>query len=158
MIYSVFLSHNTTDKLLIEQVEHRLWREGIRPYLYQFDSQPGESISKKIQRAIDNSDALVVLITEEGQFSKWLNAEIGYAKKAEIPIIPLVDQRINNPELPFIGDSEYIRINLDNLKDALPLLIKNLSKRKLKKYLTWGIVITGLFLIFVYDKLKNKLS
>jgi len=158
MVYSVFLSHNTTDREWVEQIEQKLWREGIRPYLFEYNPQPGEPVSEKIENAIGKSDAFVVLVTEEGQFSKWLNAEIGYAKAADIPIIPLVDERINNPELPFIGGTEYIRINPKNIGDALPVLVKDLSKRKVKKHLFWGVLAVGFSYLFVHDKLVKKKS
>ena len=154
MGYSVFISHISTDKEWVEQIEQRLWSEGIRPYLFERDPQPGKSISQKIQKAIRDSDALVVLVTEDGQNSKWLNAEIGYAKAVEIPIIPLVDSRINNPELPFIGDAEYIRVNFNNFADALPVLIKDLSKRKFNKNIILAAIAGGL--LYLYFRNKNK--
>lgn len=156
MGYSVFLSHNSKDKELVEKIEQSLWREGIRPYLFETDPQPGGSLAEKIENAISNSDAFVVLITEEGQFSKWVNAEIGYAKAEEIPIIPLVDKTIKNPDLPFIGDSEYIRINIKNIEDTLPVLIKDLSKRRWKKRYFWGVIILGIASLFVRNKIKKN--
>ena len=154
MGYSVFLSHNSTDKEWVEKIEQRLWREGIRPYLFEHDPQPGNSISQKIQKAIRNSDSLVVLVTKDGQFSKWLNAEIGYAKAIDKPIIPLVDRLIDNPELPFIGDTEYIRVNLNSIEDELPVLIKDLSNRKSKKHLLLLALVGGL--LYLILKGKNK--
>ncbi len=155
MGYTVFLSHFSEDKEWVEQIAQKLLSENIKPYLFERDPQPGESISEKIQNAISDSDAFVVLVTKEGQASKWLNAEIGYAKAVEIPIIPLVDSRIKNPELPFIGDTEYIRVDLKNFDNELPILIKDLSKRKFNKHLLLLAVAGGLLYLYFHGKNKT---
>lgn len=155
MGYTVFLSHFSEDKEWVEQIAQKLLCENIKPYLFERDPQPGESICEKIQNAISDSDAFVVLVTKEGQASKWLNAEIGYAKAVEIPIIPLVDSRIKNPELPFIGDTEYIRVDLEKFENELPILIKDLSKRKFKKHLLFLTIAGGL--LYLYFRGKNKI-
>jgi len=129
-------------------------REKIYPYLFETDPQPGHSIARKIEHAIRESDAFVVLVTETGQFSKWVNAEIGYAVAAEIPIIALVDKRIPHPDLPFIGDSEYIPVDLNNFETARMTLVQNLKKRKNKKllfFLGFILLIIGL----IYKDKKN---
>jgi nucleoside 2-deoxyribosyltransferase len=155
MAYTIFFSHNSDDIQWVKQIEHRLWQEGIKPYLFQTDPHPGKSVTKKIENAIRDSDALVVLVTELGQDSKWLNAEVGYAKAAEVPIIPLVDENIEKPVIPFIGDSEYIKVDLENLEDALPVLVKDLIKRKYKKYLIIASVLGGLGYLAYRDKRKH---
>ena len=74
MAYSVFISHNSKDQKWVKAIEQQLWREGFKPYVFDADPRPGNSIATKIERAIENADVLAVLITEQGQFSKWLNA------------------------------------------------------------------------------------
>lgn len=156
MGYSVFISHNSDDKELVEKIEQSLYRNNIRPYIFEYDPKPGESLTNKIEEAISNSDAFVVLVTNQGQFSKWVNAEIGYAKAQEVPIIPLVDKNITNPDIPFIGDTEYIKIDIKNIGDSLPVLVKDLSKRRWKKRYFWGTIAVGVAVLYIKNKLKKK--
>lgn len=156
MAYSVFISHNTDDKEWVEQIEQRLWREGFRPYMFEADARPGSSLDKKIESAIENADVLAVLITVQGQHSPWLNAEIGYAKAKEKPIIPLVDKRIEHPTLPFITDAEYIRADLDNFGDTLSTLMRDLTGRRWKGWLETAAIVLLVGVLFARGRKQGN--
>ena len=63
-----------------------------------------------------------------------MNAEIGYARALEKVIIPVVDKRIENPILPFLRDNEYIHLDVENVDAALPILVRDLTRRKMGHY------------------------
>ena len=114
MAFTVFLSHNSSDGEHIDKIEKSLQEIGVKPYVFKKDPRPGRMLSDKIESSIIASDVLLVLFTMEGQYSQWMNSEIGYAKAAEIPIIPLVDKNIEQATLPFLGGVEYVPIDLEN--------------------------------------------
>ena len=146
MAFTVFLSHNSSDEEHIDKIEKGLQEIGVKPYIFKKDPRPGRMLSDKIESSIRDSDVLLVLFTTEGQYSQWMNSEIGYAKAAEIPIIPLVDDNIEQTDLPFLGGIEYIPINLENPEPALSSLIEDIRRRRWKKRLLYG----GLICIFAY--------
>ena len=156
MIFTVFLSHNSSDEEHIDKIEKSLQEIGVKPYIFKKDSRPGRMLSDKIESSIRDSDVLLVLFTMEGQYSQWMNSEIGYAKAAEIPIIPLVDANIEHADLPFLGGVEYVPIDLENPEPALSDLIKDIRRRRWKKRLLYGGII-GLLTYFISrEYLKNK--
>lgn len=139
MRYSVFLSHGSTDASVLERVELALWQEGMKPYAFEYDPSPGESVAEKIEDAIRDSDVVVVLVTENSQHSEWVNAEVGFARAQEKAIIPVVDKRISHPVLPFLRDAEYIKVDLDNVDAALPALVRDLVRRRLRSRVGWAV-------------------
>ena len=70
---------------------------GIVAYLYENDPRPGLYVSAKVKAQIAESDALVVLLTVNSQYSAYVQQEIGVAEglgKLVIPLVqPGVDQR-----------------------------------------------------------------
>lgn len=78
MSYNIFLSHNETDKQLVQLIYENANSIGVSVYMYEHDSQPGVTIAPKIQAAIDNTQALVVPLTNNSQFSPYVQQEIGY--------------------------------------------------------------------------------
>lgn len=150
--YKVFISHDSKDSAWVEQIEKRLRRENFRAYVFESDPQPGLSVSEKIEDAIESCDVLVVIVTSAGQYSKWVNAEIGYARAKDKPIIAIVDKRIESPVLPFLRDEEYIASDLSNFQNTLPNLVKTLTKRKTVDYLQY----LGIFAVVGYLVFRDK--
>lgn len=156
MAFTVFLSHNSSDEEHIDKIEKSLQEIGVKPYVFKKDPRPGQMLSDKIESSIRASDVLLVLFTMEGQYSQWMNSEIGYAKAAEIPIIPLVDKNIEHTDLPFLGGVEYVPIDLENPEPALSDLIKDIRRRRWKKRLLYGSLIIGLVIYFGRDYIAHR--
>jgi len=75
----VFLSHVKSDSDWAQELSHQLTAAGIRvvdPFSELF---PGDNWSLKIGKALDESEAMIVLISPEAVKSDWLRSEIQYA-------------------------------------------------------------------------------
>jgi hypothetical protein len=77
----VFISYSSNDRIhadrlqtALESHDHRVWRD-VRSIV------GGEQWEQAIYRAIENCDALVVLISKESGKSKWVRKELDIAKQ-----------------------------------------------------------------------------
>lgn len=156
MAYQIFLSHSSSDGDIVDQIKRTLKKRGIKVYDFSENTNLGKSINKKIGKAIENSNAVVVLITEEGQTSSWVNAEIGYAKAKDKQIIPIVEKGIENPDLPFIRGSEYMKFDRNSIeKTLLPELEFDVVQKRKKNRIGLTIGIGSILLLFIINKLQD---
>lgn len=132
MVYTVFLSHSSADSKWVRWIKENAQGVGINVYLYEHDAQPGRLIADKVRTAIQQSDALVVLLTASGQSSTYVQQEIGAAKMADKPIIPLV-QPGTKPDLAMLEGVEYIPFDFARPKEALKTLLPHLQRLKQAK-------------------------
>lgn len=130
MSYNIFLSHNEADKQLVQLIYENANSIGVSVYMYEHDSQPGVTIAPKIQAAIDNTQALVVLLTDNSQFSPYVQQEIGYAEAKGKLVIPLVQPGVSQKCLAMLDGKEYIAFDPWNPEIALSQLLEYLQKLK----------------------------
>ena len=141
MAYKVFLSHSEIDKPWVEQIKANAQNIGIETYMYEYDSQPGTNISGKIQRAIEDCHALVVLLTSNSQFSSYVHEEIGYALSKQKLVIPLVQPGVSQKALAMLQGKEYIEFNPLIPQNALARLLDYLKKLKASQESDQSILI-----------------
>ena len=55
---NVFLSHNSEDKQIIEDLAIRLQTEDIRPWLDKWNLIPGEPFQESIEKALEECSAV----------------------------------------------------------------------------------------------------
>ena len=93
--YDVFLSHNSTDKSVVENLARRLEDEaGLRPFLDLWHLVPGEPWQEALEGALDASGACAVFIGPSG-LGSWeneemrsdLDARVGQRSYRIIPVI-----------------------------------------------------------------------
>jgi TIR domain len=157
MAYRVFLSHSEADKQWVEWIRANAQNIGVEAYMYEYDSQPGTFISNKIQTAIENSHALIVLLTSNSQFSPYVQQEIGYALSKQKAVIPLVQPGVSPKALAMLQGREYIPFNTAAPKEALSQLLGYLKKLKESKESDEAILIGfGTLLLIGIIASQNK--
>jgi TIR domain len=110
----IFLSHNTRDRKWGEWLMRSAAAHDIRPYLAEHDGQPGGLLVPKIEKAIDASAAVVVLITDNSLNSVFVQHEVGYSRKAKKLIIPVVQVGITGEQLGMLQGIEYVPFDFAN--------------------------------------------
>lgn len=130
MAYKIFLSHCETDKRWVQWIASNAENVDISVYMYEHDVQPGMPIATKVQAAIEDSQALVVLLSENSQYSPYVQQEIGFAKAKNKLIIPLVQPGVSSRSLAMLEGIEYIHFDLRNPQGALARLLDYLKKFK----------------------------
>jgi hypothetical protein len=78
---SIFLSHNSADKPIVEAVARELGRRGVLPWLEDLD--PGMTLTKALSEAIRNQTAVAVFLSPNSIGSPWVDSELEFAFQVE---------------------------------------------------------------------------
>lgn len=89
--FNVFLSHSEKDKDLVQRINELLTRLHIRPWIYENDYVGGSNRFERIKSHIQDTPYFLVLFTQEGLSSQWVNQEVGYAVGIGRDIIPILE-------------------------------------------------------------------
>jgi hypothetical protein len=130
MGYKIFLSHSKADVQWVKWISQHAQAVGIAVYLYEHDPQPGRLIADKVKLAIQDSNALVVLLTANSQFSAYVQQEIGFAEASKKLIIPLVQPGIQTASLAMLEGRESVPFDFRNPQQALLKLLPYLQRLK----------------------------
>jgi len=72
----VFLSHASIDKPRVRWIRDSLAQYGIKCWLDEDELLVGDSISRRIDDALDSADFIVFCISQESLQSEWVNLEV----------------------------------------------------------------------------------
>ncbi len=133
MGYRVFISHSTEDQRLVMSLSNLLSRYGMDVSVAEWYLTPGEPLADKINNLINESDCIVILLTQNGMRSKWVQQEIGIALNKKKTIIPLVARGVNTKELAALQGREYIEFDPNWPGEALVKTASYVKSLKLKK-------------------------
>jgi hypothetical protein len=136
MSYRVFLSHSAADGPWVKWIAENAIKIGIEVYLYEHDAQPGRLIADKVKQAISASDALMVLLTSNSQFSAYVQQEVGFAEASRKLVIPLVQPGVQERSLAMLQGREYVPFDPRDPAKALASLLDYLQRLKEAKEAT----------------------
>lgn len=104
----VFISYANKDKFLAKKITAALIENGLDVWNAETEIMPGDNWAGKISAALEESDAMVVLITPESMESMAVRKEIEYAlgeksyNKRLIPVLVGSEQKISTESIPWI--------------------------------------------------------
>jgi len=104
---SVFLSHNHADKSIARRIANDLRAARVTVWIDEGEMKPGDSLMGEIGSAIDASDFLIVLLSDNSVRSEWVRREVAVKLTQEfadrsVRVLPLV---VGNCEIPpFLRD------------------------------------------------------
>lgn len=129
----VFLSHSSQDKFFVRELAERLQAVGVDVWLDEAEIKVGESLTEKIGRAIDETDHVAVILSQNSVNSEWVQRELEIALQKELKqrgvvVLPLLLEHVEVP--PFLRDKLYADFstpelyeqNFPKLLDALGVL------------------------------------
>ena len=127
--FDVFMSHNSQDKKLVEELARWLESKNVRVWLDKWELQPGMPWQNELEQGILKSLSLCVFIGKAG-FGKWhekeLRTAINISVEKEFPVIPvLLPGCPQNPDLMlFLKDYTWVdfRNGLDDEDGKIRLL------------------------------------
>ena len=131
MPFKVFISHSTADLSLVQQLQYWLEVNGIETYLADLYPQPGATLASKISNAIEQSNCVIAVLTQNGARSQWVHQEIGYAKRAGRLVIPVAEEGV--PTTGFVQGVEYIPFHRENPAEAIDRIVEYLTRLKADK-------------------------
>jgi hypothetical protein len=88
--YHVFLSHNSADKPAVEELAHRLKKEGLEPWLDKWHLVPGDPWQPAVERALDDCQSCAVFIGPS-HLGPWQHEEMRRA----------IDRRVGETDRKF---------------------------------------------------------
>jgi tetratricopeptide (TPR) repeat protein len=101
--FDVFVSHSSVDKPWVHRLVAGLERYGVSVWLDETQIRPGTSILSALERGIEASNAMILVVSPEAMASGWVREEYDRAitlaqrKGMEFPIIAAV---LRQTELP----------------------------------------------------------
>lgn len=102
--FDVFLSHNSRDKPVVEEIATQLRERGLRVWLDKDELRPGFPWQEGLEEAIRLSRAVAVFVGKDG-LGAWetpeMRAFLARSKREEIPVIPVLLP--NCPSSPKLG-------------------------------------------------------
>ena len=119
----VFISHSFTDTKLAKRVADTLREAGFQVW---DDTQilPGENWAESIGKALNESDAMVVLLTPSSIRSSNITYEVGFAlgkykyKDRLIPVIAAPAEQFESGEIPWVFNlQQFQMISVPNLEE-----------------------------------------
>jgi hypothetical protein len=112
MAFSVFISYSTRDLANASALSTWVASAGAQPYLAEYSVAAGQPLAANILAAIKNCDLFLLLWSQNARDSDWVPQEIGIARGAGKPIMPVVLQQ--GLALPgFISDLKYLAVYKD---------------------------------------------
>ncbi len=116
----VFISHSDETNVLAQKVSEALQRSGLEVWNGDQEILPGDNWAQKIAQALEESEAMVVLITPEALESTKVRNEINYA---------LGSKNFNRRLIPvLVGSKESIPVG------RLPWIFRHLNVIELPKH------------------------
>lgn len=127
--FLVFISHATKDQALASRIAKVLDSLYLRAFVYENYRIAGQQRFQVIRDRIRECPYFVVLLTQNGKRSQWVNQEIGFAaalnNKVLIPIV-LTKRRRRIQYYGFIELSDPIDLDLTDPAQAIGELIFSL--------------------------------
>ena len=102
--YDVFLCHNSLDKEAVKEIAKLLMREGLNPWLDEWELQPGRKWQTILETRIDEIKSAAVIVGKSG-LGPWQNMELDSFLRAfverQCPVIPVIlSSCAHLPKLP----------------------------------------------------------
>jgi len=133
--YDVFLSHNSADRVAVEELARRLVKANIRPWLDKWNLIPGEPWQEAIEEALDACQTVAVFLGPTG-IGPWENEEMRSALEERVRD---KSRRTIPALLPGAPESQ---------KRPLPRFLRRLTwvdfRRGLDDAEAWHLLISGI--------------
>jgi hypothetical protein len=77
--YDAFLSHSSTDKVVVREIADYLKGAGLRVWLDEKQTRPGDFWGSEIEKAVKRSRAFLLFMSEDALKSEWVQVEFRLA-------------------------------------------------------------------------------
>jgi hypothetical protein len=125
---NVFLSYSKNDYSFAHRLRSGLRDVTVKGWMDEADIAAGTAISSRLRSAIQNSTALLVLISPSALHSRWVDFEVGAGLALGKPIIPILVEGVVEKDLPEpLKGIEFIDARNQSLEDAISAIEKRLS-------------------------------
>ena len=124
---SVFISYSRSDSAFVNDLATRLREAGCKVWQDISGLRGGQTWASEIDRAVRDSDALIVVLSPDSSASEWVQKETLLAMKLHKPIVPILLRETEIPvqlvNLQFIDFREDTAEATQRLFEALSISI-----------------------------------
>jgi TIR domain len=108
---AIFISYNRNDVAFVDRLARKLVMRRHHIWLDRWEMNIGDSLIAKIQKALTESDAILIVLSKNSLASEWCKKELnsGLVRELEekrVLVLPLV---IDECEIPLFFEGEGVR-------------------------------------------------
>ncbi|MBI5669304.1 MAG: HEAT repeat domain-containing protein [Chloroflexi bacterium] len=105
----IFLSYRSLEAEFALRLATDLKNLGVNLWMDRLDIAPGDDWPKTLQKAVNNSLALIAVISPEYISSKYCQRELGRADRLELPVFPVLLKTVPDSDWPIqVENHQYI--------------------------------------------------
>src|SRR5215469_8740201 len=125
--YDVFLSYNSADHVVVEDIARRLYGEGLKPFLDRWYLAPGARWRTKLEDTLSLSKAIAIFVGP-GEMGSWQQREVDVAldlqsRSPNLPVIPVLIPGCE-PPLGFLRQLIWVELRTETLDLGTAILAK----------------------------------
>ncbi|CAF1559639.1 unnamed protein product [Rotaria magnacalcarata] len=127
-VFDIMISYSHKEKVLCKQIYDELIKAGYRVWI-DFDQMHG-NVMDAMAQAIEQSNTVIICMSEQYRKSNYCRAEAQYAFQRERKIVPILLQKQYKPDgwlLFIIGQLLYVDFNKYEFPRAMQMLHKELK-------------------------------
>jgi len=153
----IFISHSHKDIELARKI-YEFLDPFFDPWMWDQDMVPGEIDWDTIEDAIENSDLLVMLATDDGVGNENVWREVDLAREHGTYILPLRGPDTPRPKLGFLSSKTCPKMDPDDLPRTLEFIadttLRVRETRTNRNY--WYLGIGGLIVGYLIGRKKSE--
>ena len=125
--YDLFLSYNSANHGIVEDVARRLRAEGLKPFLDRWYLAPGARWRTNLEDTLNSSKAIAVFVGP-GEMGSWQQREVDVAldlqsRSPNLPVIPVLLPG-SEPPLGFLRQLTWVDLRTQTLDLGTAILAK----------------------------------
>jgi hypothetical protein len=128
LVYDLFLSYNSVDHRIVEEVAHKLTDAGFKEvFLDRWSLLKGTRWRPMLEKALSSSKAVAIFVGP-GEMGSWQQREVDIAldlqsKSPNLPVIPVLLPGCE-PPLGFLRQLTWVDLRSQTLKCGIAILAK----------------------------------
>jgi cellulose biosynthesis protein BcsQ/energy-coupling factor transporter ATP-binding protein EcfA2 len=125
--YDVFLSYNSSDHGVVEDIGRKLRAERLEPFLDRWELAPGTRWRSKLEQTLSSCKAVAILVGP-GEMGSWQQREVDIAldlqsRNPSFPVIPVLLPGCE-PPLGFLRQLTWVDLRTQTLDRGISILAK----------------------------------
>jgi len=133
VVFTVFISHSSEDAEIVRSLYSYLKQSGINVFVAEYFPEPGRELLLKMSENIRTSDCILVLLTQSGLKSRWVQREIQIGIDAHRLIIPVVERGLEDEARRWVGNVEWISLDRSSPEYTLARINRYIQQLKSRK-------------------------
>ncbi len=126
----IFISYSHQDKAFVDELAKQLVRHHVNIWLDRWELSIGDSILEQVQSAIDESSALLVVLSQASVKSEWCKRELssGLLKELEERRVFVMPVLLDDCDIPLFARGKLYADFRSSFDDGLGVILEGVAK------------------------------